>query len=216
MNRKLLFPLVALAVAAVVYACSSESPAAPDLSVPLFGKKAKPPKVDICHVTGNGSFHLINVSQNAQPAHRGYGDGVPAGAVPGMDGYVFADGCVPVPAADCPCFTDEEISCAPWEAPAGWENTSQFFFDVADPKSVALVKSFDPDCRTDGPCPPHPEAPTEVQAGVTSENSPPGFTCSFTKSVPGQDLVSRFESITESECEVCADLLRAKGTALGW
>ena len=32
-------------------------------------------KQDICHVEGNGSFHLINVSVNALPAHEAHGDG---------------------------------------------------------------------------------------------------------------------------------------------
>ena len=26
-------------------------------------------KVDVCHRTGNGSFHMINISGNALPAH---------------------------------------------------------------------------------------------------------------------------------------------------
>ena len=34
-------------------------------------------KVDVCHVTGNGSYHLINVSANALPAHLGHGDVLP-------------------------------------------------------------------------------------------------------------------------------------------
>lgn len=32
-------------------------------------------KVSICHVTGNGSSHLITVSANAIPAHEAHGDG---------------------------------------------------------------------------------------------------------------------------------------------
>ncbi|MBE3075336.1 MAG: hypothetical protein IMZ75_10385 [Actinobacteria bacterium] len=31
-------------------------------------------KVDICHVTGDGSYQLINVAENAQPAHIDHGD----------------------------------------------------------------------------------------------------------------------------------------------
>ncbi len=34
-------------------------------------------KVDVCHRTGNGSFHEINVSANALPAHLGHGDVLP-------------------------------------------------------------------------------------------------------------------------------------------
>jgi len=34
-------------------------------------------KVDVCHRTGNGSFHEINISRNALAAHLGHGDVMP-------------------------------------------------------------------------------------------------------------------------------------------
>lgn len=34
-------------------------------------------KVDVCHRTGNGSFHEINISSNALPAHLRHGDVLP-------------------------------------------------------------------------------------------------------------------------------------------
>lgn len=34
-------------------------------------------KVDVCHRTGNGSFHEINISGNALPAHMRHGDVLP-------------------------------------------------------------------------------------------------------------------------------------------
>lgn len=55
-------------------------------------------KIDLCHVTGNGAFRLINVSRSAEPAHRAHGDGEPGGAVPGMPGVVFDAECTPVAA----------------------------------------------------------------------------------------------------------------------
>jgi hypothetical protein len=51
------------------------------------------PKVQLCHRTGNGSYHLIEVSINAEPAHRAHGDGKIGEAVPGMAGRVFGAGC---------------------------------------------------------------------------------------------------------------------------
>ncbi len=45
------------------------------------GKKAD--KVDVCHRTGNGSFHLINISGNALPAHLAHGDGLPGELISG-------------------------------------------------------------------------------------------------------------------------------------
>ena len=40
-------------------------------------------KVSLCHRTGNGWYHLIEVSVNAEPAHRAHGDGKIGEAVPG-------------------------------------------------------------------------------------------------------------------------------------
>jgi hypothetical protein len=52
------------------------------------------PKVQLCHRTGNGSYHLIEVSINAEPAHRAHGDAKIGEPVPGMAGKVFGAGCV--------------------------------------------------------------------------------------------------------------------------
>jgi hypothetical protein len=51
------------------------------------------PKVDLCHRTGNGSYHQISVSVNAEPAHRAHGDGKIGEPVPGQAGRVFGPGC---------------------------------------------------------------------------------------------------------------------------
>jgi hypothetical protein len=50
-------------------------------------------KVQLCHKTGNGSYHLIDVSINAEPAHRAHGDGKIGDPVPGQAGKVFGAGC---------------------------------------------------------------------------------------------------------------------------
>ncbi len=51
------------------------------------------PKVQLCHRTGNGSYHLIEVSVSAEPAHRAHGDGKIGEPVPGNPGHVFGPGC---------------------------------------------------------------------------------------------------------------------------
>ena len=51
-------------------------------------------KVDVCHIEGNGSYHLINISENAFAKHVDHGDGSPGDVVPGMDGFVFGENCV--------------------------------------------------------------------------------------------------------------------------
>jgi hypothetical protein len=40
----------------------------------------------LCHRTGNGSYHMIEVSVSAEPAHRGHGDGMVGEEVPGSPG----------------------------------------------------------------------------------------------------------------------------------
>jgi hypothetical protein len=50
-------------------------------------------KVDICHVTGTGTYILINVSVNALPAHLAHGDGLPGGLVPGVGCKIFGADC---------------------------------------------------------------------------------------------------------------------------
>jgi hypothetical protein len=51
------------------------------------------PKVQLCHRTGAGFYVLIEVSVNAEPAHRAHGDGKVCDAVPGNAGKVFGPGC---------------------------------------------------------------------------------------------------------------------------
>lgn len=48
-----------------------------------FGAGAPAPKVDVCHINGNGVYNLINVSGNAVPAHLAHGDAFPGDIVGG-------------------------------------------------------------------------------------------------------------------------------------
>lgn len=64
-----------------------------------FAAAAPPAKVNVCHSEGNGSYHLINISENALPAHLGHGDGQPGDSVPGLDGKIFAEDCSVIDAA---------------------------------------------------------------------------------------------------------------------
>ena len=50
-------------------------------------------KVQLCHRTGNGSYHMIEVSVSAEPAHRAHGDAKVGEAVPGNIGRVFTADC---------------------------------------------------------------------------------------------------------------------------
>ncbi len=69
----------------------------------LPGAHAASVKVDVCHSEGNGSFHLINISDKAVPAHRRHGDALPGEGVPGAPGTEFDEFCDQVLASTCPC-----------------------------------------------------------------------------------------------------------------
>src|SRR5258706_865174 len=55
-------------------------------------------KVQVCHKTGNDSFHLISISIHAESAHIKHGDGRPGDPVPNLDGFIFGDNCTPTAA----------------------------------------------------------------------------------------------------------------------
>jgi hypothetical protein len=55
-------------------------------------------KVQDCHRTGNGGFHLITIDIKALPAHIAHGDGQPGDPVPNQSGFIFGPNCTPTPA----------------------------------------------------------------------------------------------------------------------
>jgi hypothetical protein len=67
-------------------------------AMPVLSVGAGGIKVDVCHYEGNGTYHMINISENAFDTHVAHGDGSPGDPVPGMEGYKFDETCVPVPA----------------------------------------------------------------------------------------------------------------------
>ena len=52
-------------------------------------------KVSLCHREGNGDYHLIDISVNAESAHRAHGDAKVGEAVPGTQKQVFDANCRP-------------------------------------------------------------------------------------------------------------------------
>jgi hypothetical protein len=40
-------------------------------------------KLDVCHITGNGTYILVNVSMNALPSHMDHGDALPGDNIAG-------------------------------------------------------------------------------------------------------------------------------------
>ena len=76
-------------------------PGAGGATAPVEGTSLAGPKVELCHVTGTGSYELIEVDESLEPDHRAHGDGDPLGAVPGESPLVFDDACgIPRPGVD--------------------------------------------------------------------------------------------------------------------
>jgi Putative metal-binding motif/Glycosyl hydrolase family 99/Glycosyltransferase WbsX len=63
-------------------------------AIPAVGATAN--NTELCHRQGNGAYHLIDVADDSVQAHRAHGDGVVGGRVPGSNGFVFDQSCVPV------------------------------------------------------------------------------------------------------------------------
>ena len=66
-------------------------------------------KVAVCHAQGNGGYHLINVAENALPAHVQHGDASPGAAVPDQPNLNFDDSCTPVDST-APVVTVADVS----------------------------------------------------------------------------------------------------------
>jgi hypothetical protein len=64
------------------------------------GAAARPNTVDICHRTGNGTYHKISINRNALDAHLAHGDDGNAGWA---EGFVFNQG-------NCEC--EQANACA--------------------------------------------------------------------------------------------------------
>jgi hypothetical protein len=126
-------PLLVLALIAYGCGTSASNPTAPQITGAAGGTlstEKKLPKVDICHITGNGKYVMINVSENAQPAHLAHGDSLPGQG--GLD-----ENCVEV-ADDFVTFTGISATAQGEGASIYWtvEGTS-------DPVTYSLQGRFD-------------------------------------------------------------------------
>jgi hypothetical protein len=72
----------------------------------------KAPKVDICHVTGNGKILLLNVSGNSLDGHLGHGDFLPQEFFEDGDGDGFGDAGFVIEACEIPeGYVDNGSDC---------------------------------------------------------------------------------------------------------
>lgn len=84
-KKRLLITTLSLAVAMVSF-----------ISFGVMYTSAKPSpenKVDVCHIEGNGSYHLINVSKNALQAHLDHGDALLTNSITNGDEVIFNSDC---------------------------------------------------------------------------------------------------------------------------
>ncbi len=80
-------------IGTVIAAAADVLYTASDASYYFGGDADDARKVQLCHATGNGSYHMIEVSVSAEQAHRAHGDARPGEAVPGSPGFVFTASC---------------------------------------------------------------------------------------------------------------------------
>jgi hypothetical protein len=86
-----------MALALVVVGCGGSSgPTGPSNGANTVSGASAEGKLSLCHSTGNGSYHSIEVSVNAEAAHRAHGDGKVGEPVPGTQHQVFDANCSPV------------------------------------------------------------------------------------------------------------------------
>lgn len=79
------------------------------LAFTMASSQAFAQKVQVCHKTGNGSFHMISIDINALSAHTSHGDGKPGDPIPNNPGFIFGPNCTPTvaPPPELPigCYT---------------------------------------------------------------------------------------------------------------
>jgi hypothetical protein len=91
------------------------------LLVPVVGLAQGSEKVDkanVCHLTGNGTYRLINISKNAMPAHLDHGDALPGSLV---GDKFLADDCTlkETTRAASPALALGPLGWGGWSCPSG-------------------------------------------------------------------------------------------------
>ncbi len=136
---------------------------------------AKAGKVNVCHITGDGTYRLINISKNAEPAHIAHGDAVP-GSVVGTK-YV---------ADDCSLKDTTRVESSPlsfgalgwggWSCPAGTTVVGGGY-EPAD--AVVLISEAAKEGSASGLYPVYPHytfTPPETGWVVQNSNTPQTLT----------------------------------------
>jgi hypothetical protein len=96
---------------------------------PVMAAMGPPGKVDICHLDGHGTYHLIRVSERALPAHLRHGDVQPGTIVAVGEPYTGMYGSTVTPITtvgdDCSSSTMlKVVSSTLYYAAGGWAGWS--------------------------------------------------------------------------------------------
>ena len=144
-------------------------------------------KIDVCHMEGNGTYHLINIAEAAFQSHIDHGDASPGDIVPGGTQFSFADDCTLIPA--CPCAA---------ELPSGWfgPNTTGISALLICPDGSTITARQN-QTNADGAFPGSPEALFSERLQDCGE--PPVFTCEARNT--GNMIITR--TISEAQYQAC-------------
>lgn len=107
--------------------------AAPKGPKEIKDSKGPAGKINICHREGNGSYHLINISENAKESHINHGDAFPGDAVEG--GTL---------GADCSLSAETLTISSLWTIPGKGAATEIPAIDPPwnSPECIAVIDSF--------------------------------------------------------------------------
>jgi hypothetical protein len=140
-------------------------------ALPVLSVGAGGIKVDVCHNEGNGTYHLINISDNAFDSHVAHGDASPGEAVPGMTGFEFDEACNVVQALQTTTVTSAALNLSSTGA-GGWSCPSAY----PQVLSAYLQQAGQPGVDPAYPADLYLWVPGASAGGATYPNTPFGYT----------------------------------------
>ncbi len=107
--------------------------------------------VEVCHVTGNGDYQLLEIDESAKQAHIDHGDGIPGGAVPTDTSLTFDEDCGTIgPAIDIEKSTNGEDADRGSGPRVATGTPVEWTYDVTNTGNVDLVAVVVSDSRETG------------------------------------------------------------------
>lgn len=138
MKQLFLLTVPAAALVLTLAACDAGLTDAGDAAVADALTTNVAEKTDLCHKRDDQGYMLISVADASLEAHELHGDGAVGDPVPGQEGFVFDDECVPVEdgptvIADCPNIA-ENMTC-----PAAGQYVYIGTFSAGEPYFVSIA-----------------------------------------------------------------------------